>query len=452
MYRIVLSNVEKTHEYEELIKIFLRPGQYEILPQGEGDLVLEKREDKNDLKREIYYALRKLTGMDPLWGIVTGIRPVKMTGELMRQLKDSDATRRKLREYYCITPEKVDLVMDIYHYQREVFGEPDNNSVGIYIGIPFCPSRCYYCSFTSNQVGEEEMAPYMKALRREIDFVGDLMEERGLVAESIYIGGGTPTTLQADQLGGFLGHVKDRIFGAFTKEFTLEAGRADTITEKKLLLAKAAGVDRISINPQTLKEETLIRIGRNHDVLQVKRAFETAREVGFKAINTDVIAGLPGESPEDFSRTLEGILEMDPENITIHSLAVKRASGLAMEDKEYHYKQGETVSGMLDHGRLVMRKEGYRPYYLYRQKHMSGAQENIGYCKKGTAGLYNVRIMDEHQTIIAMGAGGVSKVYYPEENRLERVPNVNNYQLYEERLSQMLERKREGLNGGRKTC
>lgn len=208
------------------------------------------------------------------------------------------------------------------------------------------------------------------------------------------------------------------------------------------MLAKAAGVDRISINPQTLKEETLIRIGRNHDVLQVKRAFETAREVGFKAINTDVIAGLPGESPEDFSRTLEGILEMDPENITIHSLAVKRASGLAMEDKEYHYKQGETVSGMLDHGRLVMRKEGYRPYYLYRQKHMSGAQENIGYCKEGTAGLYNVRIMDEHQTIIAMGAGGVSKVYYPEENRLERVPNVNNYQLYEERLSQMLERKR----------
>lgn len=452
MYKIVLDGVEKTHEFEELIKVFLRPGQYEILAEGEGDLVFSKKKDKNHLKKEIYLALRELTGLDPLWGIVTGIRPVKMTGELIRKLKDSGKTRQMLEEYYCISKEKIDLVMDIYDYQAGIFGEPPQDGVGIYIGIPFCPSRCYYCSFTSNQAGKEEIRGYMSALHEEIDFVADLMEERGYWTESIYVGGGTPTTLDEDQLTGLLHLVRNRLWCDRTKEFTLEAGRADTITGKKLSIAKEAGVDRISINPQTMKEDTLVRIGRGHDIQQVEEAYRMARDTGFTAINMDIIAGLPGEDERDFHRTLKGLIGLQPENITVHSLSVKRSSELAMEDREYHYKQAETVSQMLKTARTVLGKEGYRPYYLYRLKQMSGGQENTGYCKEGTAGLYNVRIMDEHQTIIAMGAGGVSKVYYPEENRLERVPNVNNYKLYEERLSQMLDRKREGLNGGKKNA
>ena len=191
MYKIVLDGVEKTHEFEELIKVFLCPDQYEILTGGEGDLVFSEKKDKNHLKKEIYLALRELTGLDPLWGIVTGIRPVKMTGELCRRLKDPEKTRQMLEEYYCISKEKIDLVMDIYDYQASIFGEPPQDGVGIYIGIPFCPSRCCYCSFTSNQAGKEEIRGYMGALHQEIDFVADLMEERGYWAESIYIGGGT---------------------------------------------------------------------------------------------------------------------------------------------------------------------------------------------------------------------------------------------------------------------
>lgn len=452
MYRIVLKDVDKTHEYEELIKVFLRPGKYEILREGEGDLNFCRQEDKNLLKQEIYFALKKLTGTDPPWGIVTGIRPVKMTGDLMRKLQDSEKVRKVLENYYRISREKTDLVMDIYSYQQEIFDDSPEDRVGIYIGIPFCPSRCYYCSFTSNQAEKEEVRRYMNALYEEIDFVAKLIKAKRWGVESIYIGGGTPTVLEGSVLKEFLYRVRKRFLGKETEEFTLEAGRADTITEEKLSVAGDAGVNRISINPQTMNERTLGRIGRRHSAGQVVQAFEIARDVGFHAINADVIAGLPGEDREDFERTLDRVLQLEPENITVHSLAVKRGSDLAVEDEEYHYRQGRNVTQMLDVSRKVLKREGYRPYYLYRQKHMSGSQENIGYCREGTAGLYNVRIMDEHQTIIALGAGGVTKVYDSKKNQLSRVPNVNNYNIYVERLSQMLERKMEGLNGGKKKC
>ncbi len=454
MYKIVLENVNNTHEYEELVKIFLRPEEYDVSMDGDtegADLVVRNRGDKNIAKKEIYEALRELTGKSPAWGIVTGIRPVKMTGEIVRRYEEEGNhsayknAREKLLSYYCISEEKADLALEMYRLQQKIFGRPPERSVGIYIDIPFCPTRCLYCSFASNQTDYSETLRYMKALYREMEYVSAEMKKKGWYAESIYIGGGTPSTLHEEDLAEFLNFVRDNYLSDGTKEFTVEMGRPDTIDLGKLAAAKKAGAGRISINPQTMKDETLELIGRQHDSAAIRQAFAQADEAEIGIINADVIAGLPGETVSDFRETLKKVEELGPENITVHSLAVKRASKLVDIDSEFHYRQGRVVTEMLDNARAFLHEKGYRPYYLYRQKHMSGAQENTGYAKPGTEGLYNTRIMEEAQTIIAMGASGMTKVYFPEENRLERVPNVSNYEIYIDRLDEMINRKKEGL-------
>ena len=285
----------------------------------------------------------------------------------------------------------------------------------------------------------------MAALYKEMKYVSAEMKKKGWYAESIYIGGGTPSTLHEDDLAEFLNFVRDNFLSDGTKEFTVEMGRPDTIDPGKLAAAKKAGVGRISINPQTMKDETLELIGRQHDSAAIRKAFAQADEAEIGIVNADVIAGLPGETVSDFRDTLKKVEELGPENITVHSLAVKRASRLVDIDSEFHYRQGRIVTEMLDNARTFLHEKDYRPYYLYRQKHMSGAQENTGYAKPGTEGLYNTRIMEEAQTIIAMGASGITKVYFPEENRLERVPNVSNYEIYIDRIDEMINRKKEGL-------
>lgn len=454
MYKIVLENVNNTHEYEELVKIFLRPEEYDVSMDGDtegADLVVRNKGDKNIAKKEIYEALRELTGKSPVWGIVTGIRPVKMAGEIVRRYEEEGdhcaykTAREKLLSYYCISEEKADLALELYRLQQKIFGRPPERSVGIYIDIPFCPTRCLYCSFASNQTDYSETMRYMAALYKEMKYVSAEMKKKGWYAESIYIGGGTPSTLHEDDLAEFLNFVRDNFLSDGTKEFTVEMGRPDTIDPGKLAAAKKAGVGRISINPQTMKDETLELIGRQHDSAAIRKAFAQADEAEIGIVNADVIAGLPGETVSDFRDTLKKVEELGPENITVHSLAVKRASRLVDIDSEFHYRQGRIVTEMLDNARTFLHEKDYRPYYLYRQKHMSGAQENTGYAKPGTEGLYNTRIMEEAQTIIAMGASGITKVYFPEENRLERVPNVSNYEIYIDRIDEMINRKKEGL-------
>jgi len=448
LYDILLKNVTNTHEYEELIKIFLRPGEYRISSEDDGsshDFIFNGNDDKNITKEDIYDTLSRLTGMKPPWGIVTGIRPVKMTGEIMESLGSFEKTRERLTGYYRINEEKADKAIMMYDYQQRTAGKPPQDSASIYIGIPFCPTRCLYCSFASNQKDMDEIRRYLDALHKEIDFVGAAMRREGLHAETLYIGGGTPTTPETADLNRLLVHAAEEFAGPDLKEFTLEAGRPDTITEEKMACALEAGVDRISINPQTMKDATLELIGRQHDSKEVRKAFAVARKAGIPVVNADVIAGLPGETVFDFAETLKELMALGPENITVHTLAVKRASRLAGIDKDYHYRMADTVAEMLDHAGQEMYEAGYTPYYLYRQKHMAGAQENTGYARPGTECIYNVRIMDEHQTVIAMGAGGISKVYYADENRLERVPNVSNYEIYIERLDEMIERKRQNI-------
>ena len=465
MYKILIHNIDNKYEYDELIKVFLPPEQFESFTDssyddgsiyeapcmGEGKtpvlLVFNEADfdDKNAIKREIFGELSQITGNVPPWGILTGVRPVKLTGEIFDRLGSEEMVRRELKEEYLVSCEKIDLLLDTYKYQQKICGSPKPKSVGLYIGIPFCPTRCLYCSFTSNQVPEAEISRYLEALKKEIVYVGKRMKDTGLWPESIYIGGGTPTTLTAEQLDDLLGTVEKNINLERTVEFTVEAGRPDTITYDKLEVINRHGVQRISINPQSMKEHTLELIGRSHKPEDITEAFQIAGNVGIPMVNADIIAGLPEETPEDFVRTLEKILALAPANITVHTLAVKRASRLVEADRDYHYLYAKTVGEMLGAGKKILAEAGYRPYYLYRQKHMAGAFENVGYCREETPCIYNIRIMEEHQSILALGAGGISKMYYPEENRLERVPNVSNYEIYISRLDEMLERKEKNI-------
>ena len=494
MYRCSIYGTDKINQYEELIKVFLQPGEYEISgvaevpddlpakvsaeapakdPAGDTEKktffgvlqqaaakIAEVAEqsvqdmatvcvfdgDKDAVKRQIYRDLKALTGKQPKWGILTGIRPVKMAGELVRKTGDPAKARRILLDDYLMSPEKADLVLEIYQYQQEITGRPKDNSLSLYLGIPFCPTRCLYCSFTSNQVKKPEIDRYLEALFHEIEFAGKGITEDGYEIESIYIGGGTPTTLDEEQLEAFLQKITEQFDLSKVKEFTVEAGRPDTITAGKLEVMKRYGVDRISINPQTMKQETLDIIGRAHTVDDVEAAFAVAKEHGPGIINTDLIAGLPGEDFADFKRSLDRIVELGVGNITLHTLAVKRASRLKEMDGEFNYRNEELREEMLSYAMETLAK-GYRPYYLYRQKHTSGNTENIGFCRDDAASVYNIRIMEEAQSILALGAGGISKIWFPAENRLERVANVSNYEIYIERIDEMTERKKNGFFG-----
>lgn len=452
MYQIKILNFEKTYLLNELIKIFLRPDQYELIEgesgREEGDCILfneASSSDINVIKREIFDKLSALTGQRPEWGILTGVRPVKLCGEIYERLGDADATVAYLMEHYYLCEEKARLIMDMYLHQQEFCGVIEDKSACVYVGIPFCPTRCVYCSFASNQVPDPEIARYLEALLEEVKHVGQRMKETGIVPETIYIGGGTPTTLNAEQLDLLIGIMKESFDMSKVKEFTIEAGRPDTITEEKLSVIARHGITRISINPQSMKARTLELIGRSHEPEDIEKAFVMAKEQGFDNINADIIAGLPEESVEDFVNTLTKVISMDPESITVHCLAVKRASRLIEQDPDFHYKQAALVADMLAESRRILAEAGYLPYYLYRQKHMAGAFENVGYCKKDKDCIYNVRIMDEHQINMALGAGGISKMYYPDENRLERVPNVTNYQEYINRIDEMLDRKENNI-------
>ncbi|MCQ2545964.1 MAG: coproporphyrinogen dehydrogenase HemZ [Clostridia bacterium] len=451
MYKFRFNNIENASQYEELIKEFLQPSQYEIVREGDSDFTYDFQGDREEIKRRLFTDLAKITGKRPRWGILTGIRPVKLAGELADRGHDP---KEYLKDNYLVEESKAALATEILDYQRKIIGRPARNSLSMYLGIPFCPTRCLYCSFTSNQVPDSEIERYLEALHREIDFAASGVADSDFVLESVYFGGGTPTTLNASQLDRLLSRIGKSFDLSGLKEFTVEAGRPDTIDEEKLRVLKAHGVDRISINPQTMKEKTLELIGRRHTVEDVYRAFEAAHKTGFEIINTDLIAGLPEESFPDFARSLEEIVSLGASNITLHTLAVKRASKLKEMDENFNYRDEELREQMLDFAHETLRGKGFRPYYLYRQKHTSGNTENTGFCLDDRVSAYNIRIMEEAQSILALGAGGISKIYFPDENRLERVANVSNYEIYIERLDEMLDRKRKGffIEREEKTC
>ena len=458
-YIIAFKNNVNIALMRELIDEFLPPKYYEILELDKIDINLKGAEtntdnrtpiiiegsDRDEAKREIFLKLAELTEKKPEYGALTGVRPVKLAGELMKKTGSREAAIDRLVAFYLMDRSKARWITDIYEHQMTVFGMPKPGTVALYIGIPFCPTRCLYCSFASNQEGDDEICAYMKALMREIRFVASNMNLFGMMPESIFIGGGTPTTLNEEQLDELMSTVSEEFDLSELREYTVEAGRPDTITTEKLNVIKAYGADRVCINPQTMHQKTLDIIGRKHSPEEIEKAILLTHAAGFDDINADIIAGLPGENTDDFKYSLDSIIKTGVSEVTVHTLAVKRASKLKEIDENYHYKAENAATEMLEHARSRLNHEGFSPYYLYRQKHMAGAHENTGYAKPGHGGLYNVRIMDEHQTVIALGAGGISKVYYPDTNRLTRVPNVTNFRQYIDRIDEMCDRKQKGI-------
>lgn len=475
MYNLHVKNEKHRYVLEELAKEFLRPDEYQVVMDEAAEAKSEKsagnaappenpkeknptekkpaaprdraaeNEQRDAEKRRVFDELAALTGYRPEWGTLTGVRPAKMVNELMGEGRSEKEIAEILRSRYYVSDEKIDLLFETCRNQKFITDVPAGRTVGVYIGIPFCPTRCLYCSFASNQASEEAMERYLNALLAEVDAVGKKLSDLDVRPESIYIGGGTPTSLSAFSLERLLLCVTKTFDMSDVKEFCVEAGRPDTITADKLAAMKRFGVDRVSINPQTMNDETLSVIGRSHRVQDIYDAFESVKESGIRQINTDIIAGLPGEDYEKFMHTLKSVIELEPDNITVHTLAVKRASRLKEQNENYHYENAQGVGRMVSDARRILAENGYFPYYMYRQKHMTGNFENVSYARPGTESIYNIRIMDEHQTIVALGAGGISKAYYPEDNRLERVPNVTNFEIYIERLGEMIERKERAL-------
>ncbi|MCR4725379.1 MAG: coproporphyrinogen dehydrogenase HemZ [Clostridia bacterium] len=443
MYSISVPDEKHKYHVGELAKMFLPEDAFCIyVGQPDAELVIGAGGDYNDSKRRAYAFFRKITGKDLDWGILTGVRPGKLYNELKARGEDPGTV---LKQTYYVSDEKIALLRRVSESQQTVKRSPDPKAIGLYVGIPFCPTRCQYCSFTSNPYQRDASDAYLAALSREMEAVRKLMDRQGQTAESIYVGGGTPTSLEVDQLRLFLNRVRDLFVTDSTVEFTVEGGRPETITAEKLTVIQEAGAGRISINPQSMKQRTLDLIGRKHSPQQIREAFALAQQAGIGIVNADLITGLPAETPEDFRDSLSEVIALGPENVTVHTLAVKKASRMIEEDPRIALRQADNVRQMLQDADRMLTEAGFEPYYMYRQKHMAGNFENVGWCRPGTASLYNIRIMEEDQTIVAMGAGAISKVYFPAENRLERVPNVSNYQIYIERIDEMIARKEAGI-------
>lgn len=397
---------------------------------------------KNAIKQNLYRMLSELSGRVLPWGALTGIRPVKLVMKLLEEGAGEEQTAAYMRETYFATEEKIRLAINIAQRERRLLSRLDyENGYSLYIGIPFCPSTCLYCSFTSYPLAawQGRVDAYLDALEREIDFAAERLKDRKL--NTVYIGGGTPTTLEPYQMDRLLTKIGKCFDLTDCLEFTVEAGRPDSITREKLQVLREHGISRISINPQTMKQETLDLIGRHHTVEQTVRSFRLARELGFDNINMDLIIGLPDEELTDVRHTMEALRELAPDNITVHSLAIKRAARLNIYKDRYEQMQMVNTQKHMELCADYCRSMDLFPYYLYRQKGMAGNMENVGYAKEGKAGLYNILIMEEVQTIVALGAGSITKRVYP-DGTIRRCENVKDVAQYIARIGEMIERKR----------
>lgn len=407
-----------------------------------------KKEARNVFKRMMYDMLKKLTGRELPWGTLTGVRPTKIVYTLLEDGKNDHEIRDYLKKEYYVSEKKGDLAIKVASNEKRLLEKLDyNNGYSLYAGIPFCPTTCLYCSFTSYPlaVWKDRVDTYVDAMLKELEFTSRLMKNKKL--DTFYMGGGTPTTLEPEQLDRVLSFFEEHFDTTGLKEYTIEAGRPDSITRDKLLIMKKHGVDRISINPQTMNDDTLKLIGRHHTVEQIKEAFTLARECGFDNINMDLIIGLPGETREHIERTMREVALLAPDSLTVHSLAIKRAARLNIfweKYKDYAMVNTDDIINMTADCAAAM---GMEPYYLYRQKNMAGNFENVGYSKPGREGIYNILIMEEKQTIMAVGAGASTKVVFPEENRIERVENVKDVTTYIENIDEMIDRKRRFFYG-----
>ncbi|MEA5134840.1 MAG: coproporphyrinogen dehydrogenase HemZ [Candidatus Fimivivens sp.] len=441
-----------------LLQVTLRRSNNLYIDKKTLDTDISEKERVVALARILYRAALKSGCRQLRWGILTGIRPVKLFHALAAQGLTEQQANAQLCARYLLSDEMAQLAQTVRRSEKCINDQSLPMGFSLYISIPFCPQRCSYCSFVSQSVEKMQhlVAPYVDQLCVEIAEIGNIVKTLGLTLQTIYFGGGTPTTLSAEQLTKIFLQIDHAFDLSNLLEYTVEAGRPDTIDRERLLAIKAAGVTRLSVNPQTMNDDVLHNVSRKHTAQQVVEAFELAREIGFESINMDLIAGLPGDTPESFEKSLKRVLELNPDNITVHTLTLKRASTLAEDAQEVarQYNRHGEVAQMVDTARRLICKAGYAPYYLYRQKNAVGSLDNTGYAKPGKEGLYNVFIMDETHTILAAGAGAVTKLCALQGSDIERIYNfkypaeyLSRYQMIsnrKERVKQFYENHQQG--------
>ena len=434
---------------EDYIYTALEGDEITVKAKIDGKYAEAKRTAENDhacnMELAVFGVLTEILSIRPKWGVLTGIRPVKLAMQLHDMGLSEEEIRKKLKEERLVSDEKLDLLLTTMEHELEIRASSRPNSVSLYISIPFCPSRCSYCTFTSHSVEKAaKLIPqYVELLCGELKDIAVLIDEIGLHLETVYMGGGTPTVLTAKQLDRVLSTVNESFDMTGVRELTVEAGRPDTITAEKLAVLKKNGVGRISINPQTMDDEVLAAIGRKHTAEDVKNAFALAKTFGFDSINMDLISGLPGDNMEKFRKTIAEVIAMNPDNITLHTLTVKHGANLAPMAQSVF---AATADAMNEYAYDEFAKAGYFPYYLYRQKGTVDNLENVGFCKPGKEGIYNIFIMDETHTVLSAGAGGVTKMKAPYDKKIERIFNFKYPYEYIERFELMNERKEQVRN------
>lgn len=428
------GNCVKTEIYEN----GLLAGE-NILPLS--GINLSQKDARNAVQRGLFYACMSFAPATAPWGLLVGIRPTKIVHEMWDAGASNSDILRLLMEYYLVSEAKAGFCLGVAKAERKFLALNTDNSVSLYIGVPFCVSRCSYCSFSSYLMSryEKQADAYVNALIKELDAVKPYIDGKDL--QTIYIGGGTPTSLSKPRFEALLSAVSARFNVKGTLEYTVEAGRPDTIDEEKLKIMKTYGVGRVSVNPQTLNEKTLELIGRSHNVEDFYSAYRLASDI-IGTVNVDLIAGLPGETPLDVKRTLEKIIELSPDNLTVHTLSVKRASMLKERLSEADLTKASEIDEMLEYSRVYAEKTGLYPYYMYRQKNTLGNFENVGYCKEGKEGIYNIQMIEEKQTVVAVGAGAATKHVDRKRNLVRRIYNVKTPEEYITRIDEMTERKK----------
>ncbi|MBD8048628.1 MAG: coproporphyrinogen III oxidase [Clostridium argentinense] len=433
---IIVENEEINIKFSDKIEVFKINKEHKI---------------KEEVKKAVFNFLSEKTNKVLPWGTLVGIRPSKKALELLEKGYSEKEIIYDFYKRHLTLEEKAKLCIDVAKYERDIVNK-DEKVISIYIGMPFCPTRCAYCSFASNPIGacKNIVKPYLESLYREIEALSTYVKSKNLKIECVYFGGGTPTSISDEDFEETMKHIYSNfVDGKHIKEFTVECGRPDSITENKLLSMKKYGVQRISINPQSMNDKTLKLIGRNHDVYSVIEKFNLAKKLGFDNINMDIIVGLPGEKLSNIEKTCEEIFKLKPESITVHGMSIKRASKLyenMIINKGFEIPNQDELNTMYKRTVELSRALDMEPYYMYRQKNMVGNMENIGYSVKGKECIYNIEMIEEKQTIIALGADAVSKIVFLEENRIERFGNVKDVREYIKRVDEMIEKKIELLN------
>lgn len=431
------------HKLIEILVQFESTESDEFLAEAESvpcDMPIENMELV--AARLLYRVLSKATGVEPSWGVLTGVRPSKLMHKLMTEMGDEGA-KSYFTDSLLVTPKKTELAMSVAKAEQKIMAESKPDSFSFYVSIPFCPGRCSYCSFVSSAVNTpsaQKLIPvYFENLLAEIKRSGELAREAGIQMLSAYVGGGTPSILTAEQIDTLLQTVYASFDMSHCREFTFEAGRPDTITAEKLSAIMDNGIDRISINPQTMSDDVLSAVGRHHSVQQVYDAYSAARSLGFRNINMDLIAGLPSDTPSGFEDSVRKIVDLSPESITVHTLSYKRSSDLSFDDGMFAHTKDTAL--MVDKASEILYDNGYIPYYMYRQTKSVGNLENVGWCKPGYESIYNIYMMEECHTILACGAGAVTKLKDPYGLKLERIFNFKYPYEYNDRFEELLARK-----------